>query len=82
VANNTANAPSGTAQGAGIYNKNVTATLNFSSVTGNTASGSTPGPPASDGGGIFNNGGTVSLNFSLVSGNHPNNCSPAIGACH
>ena len=76
VRNNTARAPSGFAQGGGLFNFRGTATLTRSAVTGNNATGA-----SAEGGGIFKNAGAVVLNGALVSGNTPNNCTPPIGTC-
>ena len=46
-----------------------TLTINFSSVSGNSA--------GLGGGGIYSvPGGAVSLKFTLLKGNHPDNCEP------
>jgi hypothetical protein len=71
LANNTVNAPAGTARGGGLYNGSGTSTLTSSAVSGNTASGAT-----AEGGGIYEETGSVILNDTVVSGNTPNNCRP------
>ncbi len=56
--------------GAGIFNGGGTLTLNDSTVSGNTVTGTDPtGTVGGSGAGIYNDGGTLTLNDSTVSGN-------------
>ena len=73
--NNIATAPGGTALGGGIRNRNGTANLTDSAITGNTASGTT-----AQGGGLFNtSSGTATLTDSAVTGNLASGTTTAAG---
>lgn len=68
ISNNTA----GNA-GGGLFNDSATATLNNSTISGNTATGQNGNP--GEGGGIYNEIGTITLNSgSSVTNNNPDNC--------
>ena len=65
--------------GGGLYNNSAEATLNASSISGNSA-GTFQNP--GQGGGIYNQVGTITLSQSSVTNNSPDNCDgEAVNGC-